>query len=92
MLLIGFRKEFFYFKKYPPDEIRLRLCWKSGEILPPVSSELSSQTAALKERANAEYNAKNYADAIHFYNLALVRRKHPVLLSNRAAATLKRNW
>ncbi len=53
---------------------------------------MSPETTALKERANSEYNAKNFPEAIRFYNLALTRCRHPVLLSNRAAATLKRNW
>ncbi len=65
---------------------------EGGEGEAVVLPSLSERAMACKERANTEYNGKNYSAAIHHYNLALLQARHPVLLSNRAAAALKRNW
>ena len=53
---------------------------------------LNCHAAALKEEANTLYNDRMYSEAIQVYNLAILQCRHPVLLSNRAAASLKRSW
>ena len=46
----------------------------------------------LKLKANHEYESEKYSNAIDIYNQALSICTHPILLSNRAAALIKRNW
>ena len=46
----------------------------------------------LKLKANHEYESEKYSNAIDIYNQALLICTHPILLSNRAAALIKRNW
>ncbi len=59
---------------------------------PPDQDSLPPNVLELKLRANSEYNAERYTKAIEIYNQAISLSWHPVLLSNRAAALLKRNW
>ena len=53
---------------------------------------MSSELLDLKTDANAEYDAERYSNAIEIYNKAIMISSHPILLGNRAAAYLKRNW
>merc|ERR1719245_1651046 len=46
----------------------------------------------MKLKANKLYEGKLFNQAIELYNSALVRNYHPILLANRAAALMKRNW
>ena len=54
--------------------------------------ELSSDVMDMKLKANRLYESKLFNQAIELYNSALVRNYHPILLANRAAALMKRNW
>ena len=57
------------------------------------SYELPAKAAELKEKANEEFEKKNYWAAINLYNQALiVAPDSAVLHANRAAAYLKRGW
>lgn len=56
------------------------------------STEMTSEALELKKLGNDEYEAERYSAAIKIYNRALVLCYHPILLGNRAAAYLKRDW
>ncbi|CAG7831709.1 unnamed protein product [Allacma fusca] len=54
---------------------------------------LPPHVEAIKLLANEAFEAKKYSRAIHLYNDALLKCPNsPVLLGNRAAALLKRQW
>ena len=54
--------------------------------------EMSADVMDMKLKANKLYEGKLFNQAIELYNSALVRNYHPILLANRAAALMKRNW
>ena len=54
--------------------------------------EMSTDVMDMKLKANRLYESKLFNQAIELYNSALVRNYHPILLANRAAALMKRNW
>lgn len=56
------------------------------------SSEMPQEALDLKVEGNNQYNAEHYARAVDIYNQALAICNHPILLLNRAAAFIKRNW
>ena len=56
------------------------------------TDNLPKEALALKLEANAEYEAEHFSNAIDIYNRAISICFHPILLGNRAAAFLKRNW
>ena len=53
---------------------------------------MSTDVMDMKLKANRLYESKLFNQAIELYNSALVRNYHPILLANRAAALMKRNW
>ena len=53
---------------------------------------MSTDVLDMKLKANRLYESKLFNQAIELYNSALVRNYHPILLANRAAALMKRNW
>lgn len=56
-------------------------------------STLSPDIEQIKVQANAAFQQRQYTTAIGFYSKALLKApKSPLLLSNRAAACMKRNW
>eukprot|EP00088_Acartia_fossae_P021223 TRINITY_DN22710_c0_g1_i3.p1 TRINITY_DN22710_c0_g1~~TRINITY_DN22710_c0_g1_i3.p1 ORF type:complete len:725 (+),score=174.66 TRINITY_DN22710_c0_g1_i3:148-2322(+) len=65
-----------------------RLLNGASSSLPPLSTEVED----IKVRANAEFERENYTQALKYYNLALVKEKHPILYGNRAAALMKRKF
>jgi len=54
--------------------------------------DMSADVMDMKLKANKLYEGKLFNQAIELYNSALVRNYHPILLANRAAALMKRNW
>ena len=59
---------------------------------PKSSNNMPADALELKLQANHEYEMEKYSNAIEIYNKALAVCLHPILLSNRAAAYIKRNW
>ena len=62
------------------------------EKSPSTPKEMSPEVMGMKLKANRMYESKLFNQAIELYNSALVRNYHPILLANRAAALMKRNW
>ena len=56
------------------------------------TTSMPPEALDLKLKANHEYESEKYSNAIDIYNQALSICIHPILLSNRAAALIKRNW
>ena len=65
---------------------------KAAEKSPCMPKEMSPEVMGMKLKANRMYESKLFNQAIELYNSALVRNYHPILLANRAAALMKRNW
>lgn len=55
--------------------------------------DLTPEAELLKQKANSFFEAKNYVEAVEFYNQAIEKMPHSaVLFGNRAAALMKRGW
>ena len=63
-----------------------------GEETSKSKEEMPTEVMNMKLKANRLYEGKLFNQAIELYNSALVRNYHPILLANRAAALMKRNW
>ena len=80
-----FHKFFFLFTDHPKDGFHSGS--KENDTIP-----MPLEALDLKLKANHEYESEKYSNAIDIYNQALSICTHPILLSNRAAALIKRNW
>lgn len=55
--------------------------------------DLVPKAEVLKQKANSCFEAKNYVEAIEYYNIAIeIVSDSSILYGNRAAALMKRGW